>query len=443
MDSPLRSLHGSRWILAGLVTAGLAVPALAGNVLTVGGVGGNFADIQSAVTAAANDDVILVRAGTYAGFAIDGKSLGVVADTGAVVNVNSQVVVQNVAAGGRVVMAGLHVVDTGVFLDSFLLVSNVAGSVRMVGCEIGRASWTAEVWETQAAATIVNSPDVALTGCTLRGRNGPREQLLDIAPPAGGSGIDVQSSRVSLHDCQCTGGQGGPPYGDRQGCPGGDGCRVLGSASLLHASGSTFQGGNAADGHDQMDCLDFLAGDGGPGGNGIATMAPGSPAPQVILLDTTLVVGAGGQGGTGACGPDGLDGPPGMQMELAPGTQLTQIPGSNRRMIMPVPVRESAPVSLTFTGVPGDSVRLTMWDQAGFVFVPTYNGVLLERAPLLRRINLGIVADTGALTATIAFPALPPGVQARLYFLQPYFIDTSNTVRLGSAVGQVVLDSAF
>jgi len=443
MDSPLRSLHGSRWILAGLVTAGLAVPTLAGNVLTVGGVGGSFPDIQPAVTAAANDDVILVRAGTYTAFTIDGKSLAVVGDTGAVVDVAGRVVVQNVAAGGRVVLAGLRVIDTGDSQDCFLLASNVAGSVRVVACEIGRANFTGTSYSvTQAGARIVNSPDVALTGCTLQGREGPAEQLFDIEHPRGGSGIDVEASRVSLHDCQCTGGLAGPPYGDRTGGQGGDGCRVWGTASFLHASGSSFRGGAGADGHDQLNCLDFFAGDGGPGGDAIDGGHP-MPAPQIVLLDATLVVGTGGQGGFGTCGPNGFDGAPGVQFDFAPGTQLTQIPGSTRRMMMPVPVRETAPVSLTFTGVPGDSVRLTMWDQAGFVFVPTYNGVLLERAPLLRRINLGIVADTGALTATIAFPALPPGVQARLYFLQPYFIDTSNAVRLGSAVGQVVLDSAF
>ena len=132
-----------------------------------------------------------------------------------------------------------------------------------------------------------------------------------------------------------------------------------------------------------------------------------------------------------------------MPIQLAPGTQLSQLAGSARRMTMPVPVRESMPLALSFTGAPGEVVRLTMWNQAGFVFLPTYNGVLLERAPLLRRINLGTVPGSGVLTATIAFPALPAGVQARTYFLQPYFLDATNTVRLGSAFGQVVLDSAF
>ena len=132
-----------------------------------------------------------------------------------------------------------------------------------------------------------------------------------------------------------------------------------------------------------------------------------------------------------------------MPLDLAPGTQLTQLAGTARRMTMPVPVREATPLTLTFTGIPGDVVRLTLWEQAGFAYIPAYNGVLLERAPLLRRITLGTVPGSGVLTKVIAFPELPAGVQAKTYFLQAYFIDAMNTVRLGSAVGQVVLDSAF
>src|SRR5690349_10730879 len=73
---------------------GAAIPgvALAGGVVVVDQHGGgNFTQIQPAVAAAGDGDAILIKAGSYAGFATGDKSISVVADTGATVVVQGQV----------------------------------------------------------------------------------------------------------------------------------------------------------------------------------------------------------------------------------------------------------------------------------------------------------------------------------------------------------------
>ncbi|HEV8113181.1 MAG TPA: hypothetical protein VGR31_10430 [Planctomycetota bacterium] len=421
--------------LPGFATAALAAPALAGNVITVGPSGADYVEIAPAVAAAADDDVILVRAGTYGGFVIDGKSIRVVADTGAAVVVQRKVVVQNLAAGGSVVLSGLDMHAHGAAYDCSLLVTGNAGSVRIVGCEIGLAYLPHE-HSLQAGARIVVSTDVAFSGCALQGAD-----AVPVFTPGnglrGGDGLEIEGSQVSLHDCQCTGGTGGLAYDGWTGGAGGDGCAI--SGSMVHASGTSFHGGAGANGNDQATCIDIAAGDGGDGGDAIRADAQST----IVLLDPMLAAGAFGRGGYGACGPNGVDGAPGATLDLAAGTQLTQLPGIARRMSLAVPVRETVPVAVSFTGEPGDIVRLTVWDRAGFLYMPAYFGVFLEHAPLVRRIQIGTIPPSGVLQANIVFPALPAGVEAKTFFLQPYFVDSANSVRLGSSIAEVVLDSAF
>jgi len=428
----------SSWASAGIASVGLAVPALAGNVLTVGGAGGSFADIQSAVVAAADDDVILVRAGTYPGFVIEGKSLAVVADTGAIVDVDSQVVVRNVSSGHRVVLAGLRVVRPGTNTTSFLDAVNVLGSLRLISCELGRSIASSSGPTAQNGVSLLGCADVAIVGCTLQGRNGPA----GVYPSAtGGSGLEVHVTQVAVYDSRCTGGDGGTGLPGEVGGNGGTGCALFSGATFLFASGSTFEGGDGADGFSATSCLDPAASDGGPGGDGIRNLF--GSFPTVALLDTNAAGGSGGAGGSDACGPHAFDGSPGSPIDLLPGSVFTQLAGTARRAAMRVPVREATVVPVVLTGVPGELAYLTEWNDAGFLYIPLYGGVRLERAPLLRRIPMGIVPPSGTLASTLTIPSLPPGIQARTYFLQAYFVDPTNAVRLGSAFGQVVLDSSF
>src|SRR6185436_17455407 len=78
------------------------------SVLTVGGASPAYADIQAAVTAAVDGDVVLVRGGGYNAFTIDGKGISILADTGATVTIFGPALVRNIPAGKTVVIAGLR-----------------------------------------------------------------------------------------------------------------------------------------------------------------------------------------------------------------------------------------------------------------------------------------------------------------------------------------------
>lgn len=110
-----------RWVLVlGLVPAATH----AGSVLVVDdtpGPGVQFSDIAPAVAAASDGDLILVKSGTYSGFDIHHRSLSVVADIGAMVEIVGRVQVSALAAANRALLRGLKVRSApelgGGFLD--------------------------------------------------------------------------------------------------------------------------------------------------------------------------------------------------------------------------------------------------------------------------------------------------------------------------------------
>src|SRR5688572_20931567 len=98
-----------------LVTSSLALAAFApsadAGVTVVAPTGGEHASIADAVDAAPDGEIVLVRAGAYGSFAIHGKSVHVVADAGALVEVHGSVLVDLLPAGGTVTLQGLRIVQ--------------------------------------------------------------------------------------------------------------------------------------------------------------------------------------------------------------------------------------------------------------------------------------------------------------------------------------------
>src|SRR5262245_45172512 len=93
--------------------------AAQGQVLVVdaaGGPGSDFTDVPSAVSAAVDGDVLLVRSGSYLvdelAIALDGKGLTLVADSGASVAVGS-LDVQDLPAGHFTLLQGLDLHGEG------------------------------------------------------------------------------------------------------------------------------------------------------------------------------------------------------------------------------------------------------------------------------------------------------------------------------------------
>ncbi len=413
-----------------LSAAALASIALAGNVHTVGGTGGDYPDIQSAVDASADGDVVLVRSGNYPGFLIDGKSISVVADTNDEVALLSSVNVGNIGAGQTVVLAGLHVIALPAQTYACFSAYASSGSVRLQSCRLGEPTMLRG-----QGASFTQCGDVALVGCILRGCDG-YDPIYGGGP--GGAALSAQGGRTALYDCTLVGGRGQDGY-DGSGAfggDGGDGCDLSLNASLF-ASGTTFQGRDGGRGSNETDCFD-LAGDGGNGGDGIRSTGP----VLVGFFDCVKVAGAGGTGGAGgSCGPDGLPGAAGVPQSLT-GT-VDVFGGSARQLVMPTPVRESTSIPITLRGEPGETAYLGMWGGARYLYSTTLSGVLLGKAPLIRRVNLGTIPASGVLDKHVALPDLGAGVQGKTYFFQAYFVGAGNVVTLGSPAFVVELDSAF
>ncbi|HEX5011641.1 MAG TPA: hypothetical protein VFY71_14705, partial [Planctomycetota bacterium] len=112
-------------LLMGAVLAGVlaATPAAAQGALWIvdddGGPGVDATDIQAAIDAAADGDVILVRSGVYSSLVLDGRSLSVIGEDGEDVELAPGTVsVAHLAADQRVLLRGLDVVHAGFFLPT-------------------------------------------------------------------------------------------------------------------------------------------------------------------------------------------------------------------------------------------------------------------------------------------------------------------------------------
>lgn len=162
------------------------------------GLGAHFADIPAAISAAANGDTILVRAGTYTSFALIGKAVTVRGEGGAatrIVGTPAAIAVQVVNSGGAVVLSGLRL-------------------------------------EGSAPAVLLMNSFVTLLDCDLIGVDG-----LGL----GGIGLTATDSQVVTSRCTFTGGAASGSLV----ALGGDAMRI-GAGSTLVADQCVFVGGNAA-----------------------------------------------------------------------------------------------------------------------------------------------------------------------------------------------------
>ena len=99
----------------------LAPVALAQNVLVVdpSGANGAFLVPQTAVDAAADGDLILIKSGDYQSVAIVGKGLTMAADSGALVIFENRISVKNLPASSQVVLDGFDLIAVAV-VDTLL-----------------------------------------------------------------------------------------------------------------------------------------------------------------------------------------------------------------------------------------------------------------------------------------------------------------------------------
>lgn len=383
-----------------------------------------FTTIQAAVNAAVDGDVVLVRAGTYAGFTITNKALDVVGD--GTVDITSAVRVQSLAVTRHVSLTKLRIV-AGATGSALVLDAN-QGGVRVQDCRAtGGAGTGACGAATEGGAGIAASAcdDVAIVRCVLQG--GPGVSGCDGS--TGGAGLRAETSKVALFDTFAHGDRGGLGcwvncqscgYGYGYGGIGGSGALVLSSPTLF-ASGSSLTGGAGGGNCHATD-------DGGWGGAGLR-----------LYNSSARAVSCTFQGGPPAL--NGFPMIPGVPIE-GTGAQTSTLPAHH--MSATIPVREFQAMSLTLQGQPGDRVELIVAPRLRFLLMPAFQGVSLLRLARPQLVQqLGTIGASGTLTTSWGIPDLGPGVQNQQWFLQALFTSTSGEVSYGPPATQILLDSAF
>lgn len=401
-----------------------ATRAPAAEVLVVdaaGGPGSTFTAIQPAVDAAAPGDVILVRSGAYATFAVHAKPLSVVADTGHTVTVAHELTVRFTPAGGAVHLVGLTIGVPFAPEQRALVLGANDGVVWVEDCELWGGYRVAVNGPRYPAVLVHDSAHAVFARCTIYGGSSSHENL----PPDGEDALLVSGgSAVDVFEGVVWGGVGASQRDLwRDGGNGGDGAQVE-SGSFLFASGATFRGGRGGD----AGCDSILqCGEGGNGGHGLRMQGSATAG----TVSCTFLGGAGGFGLP--YGEDGL----GIE-----GSGVQDLNAPARSLAIATPVREGALGELRAQGEPGDLVVALVAASLDPRYQPWCKGVRL--VPAVARLSLcGVVPSSGTLLLDFPLPALPPGTEVRSLYAQGVFTDANGVSFLGSASLSRVLDAAF
>lgn len=439
----------ARLARVGFVAALVISNALAANVFIVGtGPGATHADIQSAVWAATDGDVILVRTGSYPSFEVLAVDVSIVADTGADVRVDGAIRIAGIPATRTVLVSGLRVTGaiTSVPDTTFgLHCSGCFGAVRLQDCQFVATVGSGPCGLRADGAWVESCADVSFTRCELRGASEyfDWEPNLHWSERRGGSGMGLYAngSSVAAYDCNVVGGTGVPAaaficaagYGYYDGGNGGHAARL--ESAFLCASGTTFTGGDGGAGQSGVGWCTW----GGNGGAGLQVVS----GPPSLVVGCALVGGRGaleGAAGLTSCNSyRGHDGPPFVAPALSQPAVVSQ---AARRCVVPRIASDAGAITLTFTGRPAEVVRAWTTTGTRWRYMPSAFGVRLPYdSPVAPLAMLGTLSTGGTLTRSWFLPQLPPGEHARRVFFQPVFEDGLHGIaHLGTPNALVIVD---
>ena len=416
----------------------------------------DYLHIQVAVNNAADGDVVLIQAGTYPdAIDVDGKSLVICADAGAVTVPHIRI--HDLLPGQVVVLRAINGKGTksaspyGPWEEG-LVVSNCAGRVVIEdGQFTGNNGENSFAWYNTPlfhptgwdGARIEQAKSVDFTRCTLSGGIGPDvgDEEDETWPGSGGNGLLAQAVDVGLHECTAKGGWGGSADDtiSSGGGQGGHGARLV--SGRLYAAGTAFTGQFGGGG----DCSFYACGSGGDGGSGVALGGSATALAGFWHNGDTFVAGHGGGGGqvsTGGAQP-GEDGADGHDILLLAGGSSTELHSTVRSLQASSPQREGQTVTLTVKGEPGDLVAAWIAPAAEWQLLAAHFGVLLiDRSGASAALPLGVLPASGTLQAGFEVPELPPGIDDVTLFVQGLFA-SQGQARLGSASVVVLLDAGF
>lgn len=411
-------------VLASFATADVRVVSPAGQYTT----------IQAAIDAARDDDVILVKSGTYPSFTVRAKSLVIAEDVGHVVRINGAIRIGGIDATRTVTLMGLENVGgtvSNTALQHGLRVVNSSGLVFVQDCTL-RASLvpttdTTVITQPRPALLVENSLSVVLTNCTVLGSDSVLGQSPNYYPTAGlpycsgvpSEGAYLSNSGVSFFQCSVFGGPGRSAAVD--GSHGAHGIWAVGSALFLCRS--TVAGGAGANGN----CFSLacqVGSVGGDGGNGV--LADGGTA--CITRATTPVGGAHGIFTTGfggstdncysiGCTPS-FAGINGASVHLLGSSTRTTQATIQQTFSGPTILREKKTGQLSFTCDPGATVRRYSSREGIASYDPVTQSIQVTSfGPSFRDTLVGVGAGA-PLFDPITGPKFASGETHRLFYYQ-------------------------
>jgi len=429
------------------------VPLLLQTVWVVddnGGPGVNFTDLPPAIAAAADGDVLLVRAGTYTPFMLLGKGLRILGDGPGLKNVGAPFpgpgpvgtsVVSNLPPASQAFFEDLSFLAASFLVGSWqpLEISGSATRVALRKVTIGQTTMFNSVVDTQPGlgvdGALVHVFECTVFGClpsgcnqnagaALRVSGGGLVQAascaftakgasccspISICPSLGGPGIDVTGSttRVWVADSLVRGGeQGGITFGSWAG----PGLRV--DSAIARVSGvvsSITQGGSPS-------CLGMS----GIGGYGIAT----SGSAEVTVHSTPVLGGVGSAGCLGQ--PGAPTSGPGITLN-APSLPVLRTLGT---------FKLSGSVTITLTnGPPGAFFVIALDDEPAHFGIPgPFLGEFLIGPPPSILIFSGTLSPAGEFSVTIPLSGASPSLAYVPLFLQGAAFDAATSLwRLSNA----------
>ena len=419
----------------------------AGRLFVVGGPGG-LPSVQSAIDDASDGDSILVKQGVYPGFVVSNTSLSIVAESGPRPEIHGPILIESLAAGKTVFLAGLLVGTMG---DAPPLTASFdLGSVRVAECRFAPLAYPYDSFG-QSPVVLDHAADVEFVSCELISRVGGIGYPPHRDGWPGPTALQVLSSSVALQNCGVTGGDGGAGDiangGGDGGTGGSGGDGVLFVDGFVDATGSQIYAGAGGAGGDNGWCFGGgMAGNGGTGGTGVRVSSSAS-SPSVVLLGTLVVAGAAGRAGIdhsdmggSQCWGDGLPGSAGSTFVAAPG-DVQSLAGAPRGMTAPRVAREGQIVTAQCIGRRDDVVQILASDATQFAYDPQVLGVRLIPPAQSVVLATGTIPASGSLDLVLPLPAVAKN--ARPVYLQAYFVDRNGQGFAGTQVTVLELDSRY
>ncbi|MCE9596255.1 MAG: right-handed parallel beta-helix repeat-containing protein [Planctomycetes bacterium] len=411
----------------------LASPVLAGGVANVSRSPiVVHTDLQPAIDAAQDGDVLLVHGGTYAGFTIDNRALAIFGVPGEQVDIVGEVEIRNVTSARRVVLSNVDVHETitsGVDGIRALYVSNCSGLVWFQDCAflgadgVDRSS-TGDGGYGGTGVELFNATSTLFVGCSLLGGVGGDNTSTSCFPACwlpgeGSAGLWARgATRAALYGCDALGGHGG--NGGYEASQGGHGIFVGQATVSLFAANSSATGGDGGSSN---------VWENGRGGDGVR--APLAPA-TLTTLDCLFV---GGHHGTGSAQPN-FDGVPifGASVQLAP---------TARTFTTASVARDGTSLAFTFSGEPGDHLYLASSPVSNWFAQLAANGVwAVGYPPRLSPTPLAVVGPSGSFASSWTTPSVAAPAQVALRFSQVYALPAAGGAVLATPRCTLSIDVA-